>query len=212
MTAIDKTEKLYQQMRDIAPAHGALLQVRQGRPGIIRNNYPIAWRSIYASKHYFLRDPSIHWGLIHDGTALFSDLKPIDPSDVVGDIKRFGLGHGFVAATGDADARSILNFARADRPFDQDERDKGLKLVRGLHQATSFDGAVLTPCQIEALRMVSRGQRHAEAAHALGISESAFKARLKSARINLGARTTAEAVRVADVVGAFRGAGLYGFS
>lgn len=212
MVTRDKAEKLYDRMRELAPAHGALLQVRHGRPGIIRNNYPLAWREIYARKHYFLRDPSIHWGLIHDGTALFSELKPVDPSGVVGDIARFGLPHGFVAATGDADARSIISFARGDRPFDEQERTQGLKLVRALHQATSYEGAVLTPCQIEALRMVSRGQRHAEAAHALGITESAFKARLKAARINLGARTTAEAVRVADVVGAFRGASLYGHS
>lgn len=212
MVTRDKTEHLYQRMREIASAHGALLQVRMGRPGIIRNNYPLRWREMYAQKHYFLRDPSIHWGLIHDGTALFSDLKPMDPSDVVGDIARFGLPHGFVAAMGDTDARSLVTFARADRPFEKEEREKGLKLVHALHQATSFDGAVLTPCQIEALRLVSRGQRHAEAAHVLGITESAFKARLKAARINLGARTTAEAVRVADVVGAFRGAGLFGCS
>ncbi len=212
MVTRDKAEKLYDRMRELAPAHGALLQVRHGRPGIIRNNFPRAWREIYARKHYFLRDPSIHWGLIHDGTALFADLRPIDPSGVVDDISRFGLTHGFVAATGGDESRSIISFACSDRPFNEQERAEGLKLVRALHQATSYDGAVLTPCQIEALRMVSRGQRHAEAAHALGITESAFKARLKAARINLGARTTSEAVRVADVVGAFRGAALYGHS
>ena len=51
--------------------------------------------------------------------------------------------------------------------------------------------------QIEALRLIADGDRHTAAAAKLGISESALKARLSSARVRLGARTTAEALKKA---------------
>jgi LuxR family transcriptional regulator len=53
----------------------------------------------------------------------------------------------------------------------------------------------LTRAQIEALRCIAGGDRHAAAAAKLGISESALKARITSARIRLMARTTAEAIQ-----------------
>ena len=56
----------------------------------------------------------------------------------------------------------------------------------------------LTKAQIEALRCIAEGDRHAAAASKLGISDSALKARLASARVRLRARTTAEALRKAD--------------
>ena len=45
---------------------------------------------------------------------------------------------------------------------------------------------------------MASGSRYAEAAALLGISESALKARLKSARERLYARTTAEAIQRAQ--------------
>ena len=49
--------------------------------------------------------------------------------------------------------------------------------------------------QIEALKCIAGGDRIAAAAAKLGISESALKARITSARIRLMARTTAEAIQ-----------------
>jgi LuxR family transcriptional regulator len=54
--------------------------------------------------------------------------------------------------------------------------------------------ARLSKAQADALKCIAEGDRHAAAAARLGISESAFKARLTSARQKLMARTTAEAV------------------
>ena len=56
----------------------------------------------------------------------------------------------------------------------------------------------LTNAQRHALRTVASGHRYLEAAALLGISESALKARLKSARERLHARTTAEAIQRAQ--------------
>ena len=55
----------------------------------------------------------------------------------------------------------------------------------------------LTKAQIEALQCLANGDRHAAAAEKLGITESAFKARVQSARIRLEARTASEAIRKA---------------
>ena len=59
----------------------------------------------------------------------------------------------------------------------------------------------LTPAMLSALILMGQGYRHTAAAAELGISESALKARLSSARTRLDARTTAEAVRKAREYG-----------
>ena len=67
-------------------------------------------------------------------------------------------------------------------------------LVITLHDMTELSQD-LTKAQIEALKCIADGERHAAAAARLGISESALKARLTSARLRLMARTTAEAIQ-----------------
>ena len=73
--------------------------------------------------------------------------------------------------------------------YSGDERHK-----RALAE-TAQNIQVLTKAQIEALRCIAGGDRHAAAAAKLGISESALKARITSARVRLMARTTAEAIQ-----------------
>ena len=63
-----------------------------------------------------------------------------------------------------------------------------------LHEATDPPDS-LTEAQKEALRLIADGHRHTAAAAKIGISESALKARLTSARDRLMARTTAEAIQ-----------------
>jgi LuxR family transcriptional regulator len=48
---------------------------------------------------------------------------------------------------------------------------------------------------VEALRLIAKGYRYADAADALQISQSALKARITAARQYLRARTTAEAIQ-----------------
>ena len=68
------------------------------------------------------------------------------------------------------------------------------RLIIQLHGITEPPTA-LSKAQVEALRCVAEGDRYAAAAAKLGISESALKARLASARSTLLARTTTEAVQ-----------------
>ena len=48
---------------------------------------------------------------------------------------------------------------------------------------------------MEALRLIAKGYRYADAAKALQISQSALKARITAARHHLRARTTGEAIQ-----------------
>ena len=83
---------------------------------------------------------------------------------------------------------------RSDREYTDSEIEQISKLIRQLHELTEPPES-LTKAQIEALRCIAEGDRHAAAAAKLGITESAFKARLISARERLMARTTAEALQ-----------------
>ena len=65
--------------------------------------------------------------------------------------------------------------------------------IRLHHEAKPPDD--LTKAQIEALRAIAQGDRHAAAAEKLGISESASRRGCKSARVRLEARTTSEAIQ-----------------
>ena len=89
-----------------------------------------------------------------------------------------------------------MGVARADREFTDEEIAIVSETTHELHEVGG-PPEDLTPAMIEALRLVGDGYRHTAAAAEIGISESALKARLSSARDRLGAQTTAEALRMA---------------
>jgi len=91
-------------------------------------------------------------------------------------------------------SRTIAGCAHDKREFTDDEIEAISTLVRRLHDATEPPES-LTKAQQEALRCIAEGDRHAAAAAKLGITESAFKARLISVRERLMAKTTAEALQ-----------------
>jgi LuxR family transcriptional regulator, quorum-sensing system regulator SdiA len=107
-----------------------------------------------------------------------------------------GLKFGAVSSYGPITSRSIVGISRSDREFDDDELARLKELTIELH-IQAKPPSELTKAQIEALECIANGDRHAAAAAKLGISESAFKARLQSARVRLEARTTSEALRKA---------------
>ncbi len=182
-------------LKRLAPAGYALgLHIRFASAHIMSQTYDMAWIERYTSRGYMLCDPIVSWGFSATGSVRWSELNFPDPHDVLGQAKEFGLNYGVAVAHGQTSSRSIGGFARGDREFTSDEIEKIVETVKLLHkEATPPDS--LTAAQRHALRLVASGCRHAEAAALLGISESALKARLKSARDRLYARTTAEAIQ-----------------
>ena len=116
--------------------------------------------------------------------------------NILGQAREHGLIYGAVVSHGPITSRTIVGIARDDREFTDEEIADIVKIVEDLHSAAA-PPTELTRAQKEALRLLADGDRHTAAATKLGISESAFKARLQSVRVRLGARTMAQALKKA---------------
>ena len=181
----------------LAPAgFSAGLHIRFASPLIYVRTYDEAWLKIYDENAYALRDPLVFWGVGGKGATRWSEIKLPDPFNILGQAKAHGLTYGVVVSCGPITSRTIVGLARADREFTDAEIAEAEEIVHALHD-TAEPPTELTRAQIEALRLLADGDRHTAAAAKLGISESAFKARLQSARSRLGARTTAQALKKA---------------
>lgn len=156
--------------------------------------YDQRWYDHYTEQAYALRDPMIAWGFSTLGVCRWSEIGIPDPFGIMKDAASYGLVYGVAVACGPITSRTIAGAARADREFEEDEMQRIHQIVLRLHDMTEPPES-LTPAQVEALRCIAAGDRHAAAAAKLGISESALKARLIAARQRLLARTTAEAIQ-----------------
>ncbi len=170
------------------------LHIRFTSPLMIYQTYDQRWVEYYTAKAYVLRDPATIWGMANTGAIRWSDPAFTDPHGILPEAATFGLRYGLTVACGPTSSRSIAGFARADREFDAQEVQLVKSCVERMHDRF-VQPASLTQAQLEALRCLAGGDRHSDAASRLGISESAFKARIVSARERLSARTTAEAIR-----------------
>ncbi len=179
----------------VAPAGYALgLHIRFASALFLFRTYPPEWIETYTQKGYMLCDPMVSWGFSEEGTRRWSEITIPDPHDIWGQAAVHGLVYGVAISHGSLSSRSIGGFSRSDREFTDTEIDEITNVVHLLHVETTPPDS-LTAAQIEALRLIANGSRYAAAAAQLGISESALKARLRSARERLLARTTAEAIQ-----------------
>ncbi|MDD9979160.1 MAG: autoinducer binding domain-containing protein [Boseongicola sp.] len=172
------------------------LHIRFASPLVYVRTYDEAWTKTYDENAYALRDPIVFWGMGTTGYSRWSAIKLPDPFNIFGQARSFGLTFGAVFSHGPITSRSIVGIARDDRELTDEELHEAAAIVRLLHHAAK-PPTELTQAQIEALRLLADGDRHTAAAAKLGISESALKARLQAARVRLGARTTAQALKKA---------------
>lgn len=170
------------------------LHIRFTSPLFTFQTYDQRWIDHYTENGYVLRDPMTAWGFSRTGWIRWSDPALLDPFGLFKEAAEFGLNHGVTVACGPIKSRTIASFSRPDREFRDDEIDRIERKVVRLHDLSEPPEA-LTEAQIEALRMIAGGDRFAQAAEKLGISESALKARITTARNRLMARTTAEAIQ-----------------
>lgn len=188
---------LLERLDQLAPmGYTVGLHIRFATPLIYKSSYPTAWVDHYNSHSYYLRDPLVFWGVGVEGTTRWSSIPLPDPFGVMKKAANHGLNFGAVSSYGPITSRSIVGISRSDREFDDNELGQLRELTIQLH-IEAKPPSELTKAQIEALQCLANGDRHTAAAEKLGISESAFKARLQSARVRLEARTTSEAIRKA---------------
>jgi len=170
------------------------LHIRFTSPLLTFQTYDQRWIDHYTENGYVLRDPMTAWGFSRTGWIRWSDPALMDPFGLFKEATEYGLNFGATVAYGPIKSRTIASFARADREFRDEEIVKIERAVKRLHDLSEPPES-LTEAQIEALRCIAGGDRFAAAAEKLGISESALKARISSARDRLMARTTAEAIQ-----------------
>lgn len=188
---------LLDKLGELAPmGYTVGLHIRFATPLVYKSSYPAAWVEIYNSHSYYLRDPLVFWGVGVEGTTRWSNIPLPDPFGVMKKAAAYGLAYGAVSSYGPITSRSIVGIGRSDREFHDEELDQLKELTIRLH-IEAKPPSDLTRAQIEALQCLANGDRHTAAAAKLGISESALKARLQSARVRLEARTTSEAIRKA---------------
>ncbi len=186
------------ELRNLAPyapkGYFIGLHIRFTSPLMSFQTYDQRWLDHYTENGYVLRDPMTAWGFSTTGWIRWSDPALLDPFGLFKEAARFGLTHGITMSCGPIKSRTIASFARDDREFEDREIKAIVEVVHRLHEITEPPHD-LTKAQIEALKCIAGGDRHAAAAAKLGISESALKARVTAARIRLMARTTAEAIQ-----------------
>ncbi|SHI34454.1 autoinducer binding domain-containing protein [Wenxinia saemankumensis] len=170
------------------------LHFRFTSPLMLFQTFDEAWIEHYAEQGYVLRDPMIAWSYAQSGATRWSDGKLVDPYGMVEEARGFGLRYGVTISVGPVKSRTVCSVAHSSRDFEDDEIEAIQAIVTRLHGLTEPKGQ-MTKAQVEALSLIAEGHRHAAAAHLLGISESALKLRLASARERLMARTTPEAIQ-----------------
>lgn len=183
------------QLDPLAPqGYNIGLHIRFTSPLMTFQTYDPEWLNYYTDHGFVLRDPVVAWGFATTGATRWSNKFIPDPFGIFKKAAKFGLRYGVTISCGPISSRTIASMARADREYEDAEMEQLERIVRRLHDMTE-PPQELTQAQIEALKLIADGDRHAAAAAKLGISESALKARLNSARQRLMARTTAEAIQ-----------------
>jgi LuxR family transcriptional regulator, quorum-sensing system regulator SdiA len=168
------------------------------------NTFPTDWIDHYTINGLALHDPLMRWIYSGSGARRWSELTGPDPIGVLSAYSAFGMRYGAViCVTADEERprRTFGYFARADRELSQIEMQELEATLRAAHFHESESDQPLTRAQTDALRLLSRGMRLKEIAYALGISESAVKARLKSAMGRMDARTPVQAASIASQKG-----------
>ena len=191
----------------IAPAgHYVALRLGFISPEEELNTFPAAWIDHYTAKGFALFDPLMRWIYSAQGVARWSELTLPDPMGVMESYARFGMPFGAVVCVTDEERprRTFGYFGRRDRELSAAELAQLEQALRAVHFQEAESGQALTRAQTEALRLLSRGMRLKEIAHVLGISESAVKARLKSAMARMDARTPVQAASIAAQRGLLR--------
>lgn len=170
------------------------IHIRFSSPLMHLQTYDAAWVKRYTENGYVLRDPVVAWAFASKGATRWSNTPIPDPFGIMKESQKFGLKYGVTVSIGPLSSRTVANVARSDREHTDDEILEIERIVQVMHEMVE-PTAELTKAQLAALRLLANGDRQAAAAAKLGISESALKLRLSSARERLMARTTAEAVQ-----------------
>lgn len=172
-------------------------------PEFEHNALPRDWVARYTQFGLMMQDPVMRWIYSNTGSVRWSEIDFPDHHGVLIAAAEHGLAFGLAVSVSDTNGsglRSFGNFCRSDREFTSEEiGDIGRRLDTLFANLAAPN--YMTDSELEALRLVKSGMLIKEVAFQLGISDGAVKQRLRSAKVKLGARTTAQAVSMASTYG-----------
>jgi len=176
--------------------------VRFSRPVRRTCTYPSDWVAAYTRKNMIVADPSVVWGVLQEGAIRWSSLADHvgDPLNVIPQAADFGLNYGLSVSCGPAASRTILGAARSDREFNNDEIAELQSTLQRGHDILARSTA-MRPILVEALDAIACGMTYEQACAHLGISRTALRYRLHTARNALGVDDNPEAIRKAIEMG-----------
>lgn len=193
-----------EEFHEMAPA-GFYLALRVGFafPLAEHNHLPDRWVREYTMSGLIVHDPAVAWVYRNEGAARWGELGIEDRLGVLELAKAHGLRFGAAVSCRDAQGtgqRSFGLFCRSDRDFETGELDRLVELLGAAHRAHERPRNI-TAAELETLGLVKNGLLMKEIACVLGISESAIKQRLRSARVKLHAKTGSQAAAKATMLG-----------
>jgi LuxR family transcriptional regulator len=191
-------------LQSLAPA-GYYIAIRVGFafPMVEHNRLPESWVREYTVSGLIVHDPAMAWAYKHRGIARLSGLGEPDTQGVLELARSHGLGFGAVASCideGQGSQRTFGFFFRSDREYAEPELARLEELLLASHRSHARPKN-LTAVELETLGLVKNGLLMKEIACQLGVSESAIKQRLKSARVKLNAKTGPQAAATATMLG-----------
>ena len=129
------------------------VRIRFNHPTVLYQTYPDPWLEYYEANGLVHHDPTIKWGMTHNGTCTWSDLADLDTNNIFEQSAKFGLKYGLAVSVGPANARTLGFFARADRELNDEERVFAEKAVRDLHELTGeiLDAGQSIPAELQVL-------------------------------------------------------------
>lgn len=193
----------YDFLKDAPAGYHVALRVGFAFPMAEDNTFPAAWIEEFTRCGYLLHDPVLRWAYGHTGAIRWSDIDAPDPMAVLSRAASHGMKYGVVISCvddGPSGQRSFGSFARPDREFTLAETGALAARLQELHDHI-VPPKNLTCAELEALRMVKDGMLLKEIATEIGVTEGAVKQRLKSAKVKLKAKTSAQATTLATEFG-----------
>lgn len=176
--------------------------VRFSRPVRRTCTYPGDWVAHYTRMNMIVADPSVIWCVLNEGSIRWSSLtrQINDPIGVMGQAAAHGLKYGVSISCGPAASRTVMGAARADREFSDTEIGQLSTTLQQAHDILARATA-MRPILVEALDAIACGMTYEQACKHLGISRTALRYRLHTARNVLGVEDNPEAIRRAVDMG-----------
>ena len=169
------------QLNDLSPeGYNFALHIRFAKPLLHYSTYPKAWRDLYKSQNYGLRDPTAFWAIANSGAIRWSEVTLPDPFGVLEKARQHGLAFGVTITSGQITARTGVGLMSGKREFTDDEVARAVSIAEELHRiGEPVEGL---PREVDEARCYDAiGFTPEAAAREIGTTVDVFRARLSQA-------------------------------